>query len=159
MWDRQHQKLNPLPTTAVEATVVANATVNANKRTNNRDTVVRDMSCTSNAHVSNSRASIHIVMSTKDIPKRSGSTRRLVEACDMTHSHMWRDIFVRVTWCIRCDMTRYISGVTEMTCNITWCAHRCGMTHYIRGMTYSYISYYICGPTYLYISHHVRGVT
>jgi len=51
-------------------------------------------------------------------------TRCLV--CDMTHSHVWHDSFMCVTWLIHmCDMTHLHD---TFTC-VTWLIHVCDMTH------------------------------
>jgi len=44
----------------------------------------------------------------------------LVHMCDMTHSYVWHDSFIRVTWLIVCH--------DSFIC-VTWLIHVCGMTH------------------------------
>ena len=51
--------------------------------------------------------------------------------CDMTHSYVWHDSFVCVTWHIRmCDMTHSYVWHDSLTC-VTWLIHMCDthMTH------------------------------
>jgi len=49
--------------------------------------------------------------------------------CDMTHSYVWHDSFICVTWLIHmCDMTHSHVWHDSFTC-VTWLIHICDMTH------------------------------
>ena len=79
----------------------------------------------------------------------------------MTHSCVWHDSFMCVTWLIHmCDMTH--SCVWHYSfIYVTWLIHMCDMTHsYVLrvscDMTYPYVyhdSIHVCDMTHLYIWH------
>jgi len=49
--------------------------------------------------------------------------------CDITHSYVWHDSFVCVTWLIHmCDMTHSYVWHDSFMC-VTWLIHMCAMTH------------------------------
>ena len=66
------------------------------------------------------------------------------QVCDMTHSYVWHDSFINVTWLIhKCDMTHsYVwqdssiypqspcaSSTSGVPRCVTWLIHMCDMTH------------------------------
>ena len=54
---------------------------------------------------------------------------RLIYLCDMTHSPVWHDSFVCVTWLIPLnDMTHSFVWHESFIC-VTWLVHLCDMTH------------------------------
>jgi len=49
--------------------------------------------------------------------------------CDMTHSYVWHDAFICVTWLMHmCDMTHAYLWHESFIC-VTWRIHMCDMTH------------------------------
>jgi len=49
--------------------------------------------------------------------------------CDMTHSYVWHDSFICVTWLIHmCDMTQSYVW-TDLSICVTWLIQTCGMTY------------------------------
>ena len=53
----------------------------------------------------------------------------LIHMCDMTHSYVWHDTFICVTWLIHiCDMTHSYVWHDSFIC-VTWHIHMCDMTH------------------------------
>jgi len=53
----------------------------------------------------------------------------LIHMCDMTHSYVWHDSFICVTWSIHmCDMTHSYVWHDPFIC-VTWSIHMCDMTH------------------------------
>jgi len=91
----------------------------------------------------------------------------LVHMCDMTHSYVWHDSFIRVTWLIpymwhdtfinmnesaqtnllcHTPVALYAGHMSTIKC-VTWLIHMCDMTH-------SYVwpdSFHICDMTHSYI--------
>ena len=57
----------------------------------------------------------------------------LIHMCDVTHSYVWRDSFLGVTWLIHmCDMTHSYVWHDSFLC-VTWLIHMCDVTHqYVR---------------------------
>jgi len=52
-----------------------------------------------------------------------------IHMCDMTHSYVWQDAFICVTWRIHmCDMTHSYVWHDAFIC-VTWRLHMCDMTH------------------------------
>jgi len=49
--------------------------------------------------------------------------------CDMTHTYVWHDLYICVTWLIhKCDMTHSYVWHDSYIC-VTWLIHMCDMTH------------------------------
>jgi len=74
----------------------------------------------------------------------------LIDMCDMTHWYVWRDWFLRATWCIHtthwyvrhesliCYTTHWYVRHNSFTC-ATWIIHMCNMTHtHIHTHTYTH---------------------
>ena len=107
--------------------------------------------------------------------------------CDMTHSHVWRDSFVCVTWLIHmCDMTHpdlchdlfmcdmphscvtWLIHMCDMThshvwhdssIRLAWLIHKCDMTHHTCDITHSYV-WHDSSSTHSRLSHEwVTSVT
>ena len=70
--------------------------------------------------------------------------------CDMTHSHMWHDSFIYVTWLTHmCDMTHsYVWH--DWFIYVTWLIHMCDMTHS-----------YMWHDSFIYVTWlmHIHGMT
>jgi len=99
----------------------------------------------------------------------------LVRTCDLTHSYVWHDSFICVTWLVRkcdilirtCDMTHSYVWHDSFVC-VTWLIHMCDLTHsYVWhdsfvcvtwldrmfDMIYSYVWHdsFVCDMTHLYV--------
>jgi len=78
----------------------------------------------------------------------------LIHMCDMTHSYVWHDSFICVTWLIHmCDMTHSysLSATSSAICLI----HMCDMTHsYVWHDSFiRLVSDIICSLSYSYVWH------
>jgi len=73
-----------------------------------------------------------------------------IHLCNMTHSHVWRNSFICVTWLIHmCDMTHPCVW-HDWFIWVTWRIHMCDMTH-----SYAWHDSFIC-VTWLI---HMRDIT
>ena len=53
----------------------------------------------------------------------------LIHTCDMTHSCLWHDLLIRVTWLMHtCDITHSCLWLEFLTC-VTWLIHTCDLIH------------------------------
>jgi len=79
--------------------------------------------------------------------KESCKIMGVIDTCDMTHSYVWQDVFICVTWRNHlCDMTHsYVRH--DSFIYVTWLIHMCDMTHsyvwqdvFTRDMTCSWVT-------------------
>ena len=76
------------------------------------------------------------------------STAAVVYMCDMTHSCVWHDSFIRVTWLIHVWHDSFIC--------VTWLIHMCAMTHsYMSHNSFICVTWLIhmCDMTHSYVWH------
>ena len=58
---------------------------------------------------------------------------RLIDICDMTHSHLWHDSLTCVTWLTHMCNTTHLFELYDSTIHVTYLIHRCAMTpSYVR---------------------------
>jgi len=79
----------------------------------------------------------------------------LIHVCDMTHSYVWHDSFIYVTWLIHmCDMTHSYMSHDSFIC-VTWLNPMCDMLHPYGDMTHSYVWHAssIYNMTHSYVWH------
>ena len=80
----------------------------------------------------------------------------LIHMCGMTHSYVWQDSFICVTWLIRmCDVTHVYVWHDSFIC-VTWLIHVCDMTHsYVRRGSFVCVMWLIhmCDMTHSYVWH------
>jgi len=79
-----------------------------------------------------------------------------IHVCDTTHSRVWNDLFIRVTWLIHmCDMTDAYVWHDSFTC-VTWLIHMCDMTHsYVWHGSFICVKWLtiMCDMTHSYVWH------
>ena len=69
----------------------------------------------------------------------------LMHTCDMTHSYVWHDSFICVTWLIHtCDMTHSYVWHDSFIC-VTWLIHTCDMSQSFTCVTWLI---HMCGMTH-----------
>jgi len=80
----------------------------------------------------------------------------LIHMCDMTHSYVWHDAFICVTWLIHMrGMTHSYVWHDSFIC-VTWLIHMCGMTHsYVWHDSFICVTWLIhmCDMTHSYVWH------
>jgi len=90
------------------------------------------------------------------ISSATSSTAYLWHVCDMTHSCLWHDSFIRVTWPVHmCDthMTHLCVWHESFIC-VTWLIYGCDMTpSYVWHDSFMGVTWglHMCDATYVYM--------
>jgi len=79
---------------------------------------------------------------------------QLIHMCDMTHSYVWHDSFICLTWLIHmCDMTHSYVWHDSFVC--VTCIHTCDMTHSYAWRAFICVTWLIhtCDMSHSYVWH------